>query len=138
MKRLLFAIALLAANASHAATIGLHTVSWHDQPGYHSRTPGLYLRTASGITMGALQNSEGHASAYAGYTASTSEARPISAAITVGLIHGYELAPVLPMAVPSIALRLTPQAAVRLLVLPRFHPKQGATALSLTLEWILP
>lgn len=132
------ALLAMAGAASNAQTIGMHTLSWHDQPGYHSSTPGLYVRTNTGLTVGAMQNSEGHAGAYAGYTASTDEQRRLSAAITVGLITGYTLAPVLPMAVPSIALKLSDQAAVRVLVLPRFHPKQGANALSLTLEWRLP
>lgn len=135
MRRLLLAATLAATWPAHATTIGLHTASWHDRPGYHGSTPGLYLRAANGMTAGALQNSEGHLSCYAGWTATTDEQRPISAAVTVGVITGYELGPVLPIAVPSVALRVSSGLSVRLLALPRYHPKQGANALSLTVEW---
>lgn len=73
-------------------------------------------------------------SVLAAHTWSTDESARISAAITVGGITGYELAPVVPMVVPSVALRLTPTLAVRALLLPRWHPKQGATAVHLAIE----
>ena len=129
--------ALLLPLAAWADTLGLHTATWHDRPGYRAATPGLYWRLDNGATLGALSNSEGHFSAYAAWTWHTDEQRPLSAAVSAGLITGYSLAPVVPLIAPSVAVRLGEQATARLIVLPKWHAKQGATAAQLDFEWRL-
>lgn len=131
-------VLILAASAAQAATVGVHTFSLHDAPGYRTTTPGLYLRTDAGFTAGAMKNSHGRTSIYAAWSISTDESRPISAALTLGAITGYAIAPVVPMAVPSIAARVGQHTLVRLVAQPRYHPQQGANVLHLTLEWRLP
>lgn len=133
-RRLFAAALLLSACASYAATVGVHTASWHDRPGFRTLTPGAYLRTDAGLTAGALRNSEGRASAYAGWTWGTDEARRLSAAATAGVITGYSLAPAVPFVIPSAAVRITEQLTARALLIPRIAPK-GANAVSITLEW---
>lgn len=48
------------------ATIGLHTVTIHDRPGYEFFTPGIYAMDTEGCVGGVLRNSEGRAGAYLG------------------------------------------------------------------------
>ncbi len=123
---------------AHAAgagwTVGLHTVSWHDQPGYHSATPGLYAMAPNGATAGVLRNSQGRLGAYAGWTWQTTHTLPVRAAVTAGVVTGYSLGPVLPMVVPSVAVQITPRTALRVVLLPAWHPKQGANAANLAME----
>lgn len=128
-----------STTAAQAATIGLHAATWHDRSGYEATTPGISWRADSGLTLGALRNSLGRPSAYAAWTWSTDESRHLSAAITAGLITGYDIKPAAPLVAPSLALRLADQGpTVRALLLPRWHPKQGATAVHFSVEWSLP
>lgn len=141
-------LALFAPTPARAATLSVHTVSWHDQPHengtpYESRTPGVSLRLASGATFGVLRNSLRHTSVYAGYTWSGDEARPLSLAFTAALITGYPAAPVVPLLAPSVRVGLglgqgEQGAALRLLLIPKWHPKQGASVVSAAFEWSLP
>jgi hypothetical protein len=45
MHKLLLTLALIAAPAVHAGTIGAHLASWHDQPGFNNINPGLFYRS---------------------------------------------------------------------------------------------
>ena len=136
-------LGFLLATPAQAATLGLHTVSWHDQPRadgrpFESRTPGLYLRRPDGATAGLLRNSLGRWGGYAGWTWSSDEARPLGLAFTAALISGYPAAPLVPLLAPSLRVRLGERAALRLIVIPQWHPKQGASVASAALEWSLP
>lgn len=73
-------------------------------------------------------------SAYAGRTFGAPLAAGLRAEITVGGITGYSAAPVLPLIAPSLAVQLSPDTTARAVLLPRWHPKQGATVVHLALE----
>lgn len=122
---------------ARAQTIGAHLGSWHSEPGYNNANPGLYLRTAGGWTAGFYRNSEWRTSAYAGWTASTEVAGPVRAELTLGLITGYRAAPVLPLLAPSLRIGGDTGPALRLTLLPKVHPKQGAHVAHLSTEWSL-
>jgi hypothetical protein len=132
------ALLSLACGQAQADTIGLHTATWHSHEGYHAATPGLYWRGDNGATAGAYRNSEGRPTAYAGWTWGTDPSAPLQAAITLAAATGYSAAPVVPLIAPSVAWRLPASVAadttVRLITLPKWHPKQGATAVSLAVE----
>lgn len=139
--RLLTAL-LIAASAGTALadTVGVHTVSAHDRSrpdgqAYAWATPGLYYRADSGLTVGTLRNSYGHRGVYGAWTWSTDETRAASVAVSAGLTTGYDIAPVVPMLIPSVAVRISDQLAARVLVMPRMHAKQHATAVSLAFEF---
>ncbi|MFM2056078.1 MAG: hypothetical protein RLY71_463 [Pseudomonadota bacterium] len=140
---LVLALLVTCPTPARAATLGVHTLSWHDQAQengapYESRTPGVSLRLDGGATVGLLRNSLHRPSVLAGWTWSGDEARPVSLAFTAALMTGYPAAPVVPLLAPSVRLRLGERAALRLLVLPQWHPKQGASVLSAAVEWSLP
>lgn len=92
----LFALVMtLFSHTASAAVLGVQTVSWHDrnQPNgepYRADTPGLYLRTDSGWTVGAYSNSIGRLSVHAGYAASLALTERISAGLYVGAVTGYQ------------------------------------------------
>lgn len=67
-------------------TFGVHLASTHipARPEYNNVNPGLYLRTAEGLTLGAYRNSYRRTSVYAGWTF---ERGPF--AFTVGATTGY-------------------------------------------------
>lgn len=131
--------------AEAAPTVGLHTLTWHDKDRpeggrYEWVTPGAYLRLGDahgGPTVGVLRNSLARWGAYAGWTWSTDERAPLSAAFTAAGITGYPMAPVVPLLAPSLRLRVGDRAALRLITIPQWHPKQGASVASLALEWEL-
>lgn len=86
-----------------AQAIGVNLTTAHASGGYRSWTPGLYARSADGLTGGILRNSEGDWSAHAGYTWHTA-AMGMPLDIQAGAISGYRRAPVLPMASVSVLL----------------------------------
>ena len=125
MKRTVFFTAALAlsAFAVQAADFApthfiVHVASVHTQPGYNNTNPGIGLRWADaagdGLVAGVYYNSERSTSAYAGYAWNWQIAGPVSAQIVVGGVGGYKRAAVVPMLLPSVALRLTPVTSVRL------------------------
>ena len=122
---------------ARAQTIGAHLGSWHSEPGYNTANPGLYLRTAGGWTLGGYRNSVRRDSTYAGWTGGVELATGLRAELTLGAITGYPAAAVLPLAAPS--LRICPGnaagPALRLTLLPKVHPKQGAHVAHLSTEW---
>ncbi len=134
-------------------TLGLHTATWHsanrsdiDQP-YESRTPGVYMRTPGGLTVGHLSNSLGNRSTYVAWTLPLASSQThhrtgritsaqASIDLTAGVITGYPTAPVMPLLTPSLSLRIG-SIAMRLIALPKGHPK-GAAAVNLAFEINLP
>lgn len=129
---------LLLAIPSQAATLGLHTVTWHEQhqandAPYNGINPGAYALLDNGATLGAYRNSIRRTSVYAGYTLQT-PARHF--ALTVGAITGYDAAPVMPLLVASARIPLGERAALRLFAVPRPTPK-GSAAVSAAIEWEL-
>lgn len=89
------ALMLLFAHTADAAELGIQTASWHDrnQPSgelYRTATPGLYLRTSSGWTVGAYSNSIGRLSVHTGYTATVALTERLSAGLYVGAVTGYQ------------------------------------------------
>lgn len=130
MKRSIVTLFLLlptAAVANPCETVGIHAFSFHDKAGYKTFTPGIYCKTDSGWTAGALKNSEGRFGAYAG---KTFETQSKVFAVTVGGITGYESA-VTPLVVPSL---LVPNTSVRLSWLSKVPKTNGASALHISYE----
>jgi len=86
-----------------AQTIGVDTVTAHATGGYRWYTPGLYIRTADGITAGILRNSEGDISAH---ISQSWRVQPLGIPLdlTAGAISGYRRAPLLPLATASVLL----------------------------------
>ena len=119
------------------ALIGLHLATAHfgapADAQLQSQTPGVYLRTAAGLTLGHYRNSHGLPSTYAGWTWSTADGRW---AITAGAVTGYPRARVSPLLVPSLRVPLQDQPtgwAARIAYLPKPH-SQGASGIHLSLE----
>lgn len=117
--------------------LGLHLATAHfGAPAnldLQSATPGVYLRSAAGLTVGAYVNSYGRGSAYAGWTFSTADGRW---SITAGAVTGYPRAAVSPLLVPSVRLPLgdwAPSWAARIAYLPKPH-SDGAQGIHLSLE----
>lgn len=116
--------------------IGLHLATAHfGQPAntqLQSATPGVYLRSAAGLTVGAYRNSHDKGSVYAAWTLSTDDGRW---SITAGAVTGYPRARVAPLVVPSLRLPLGDNSgwAIRFAYLPKPH-SDGAHGLHLSLE----
>ena len=116
--------------------IGIHLATGHfGAPAnldLQSVTPGVYLRSESGLTVGAFRNSVGRNSAYAAWTWST---RDEVWSITVGGATGYPKAPVTPLIIPSVRVSLGVDSgwAARISYLPKPN-KNGAHGLHLSLE----
>lgn len=117
-----------------ALIIGLHLVTAHgpapEGVQLQGFTPGVYVRDASGLTVGGFRNSHGRASFYGGWTWSTADQRW---SITVGGVSGYPRAPLLPLIVPSLRVKVAEGFAVRasFLVNPT---KDGAHGVNLSIE----
>lgn len=115
--------------------IGLQLASAHFGSGAEAMewaTPGIYARHPSGFTAGAYRNSQGHGSAFAGWTWQT-ESR--TWAITVGAVTGYERASVLPLVVPSMRIPMGDTGvALRLSAVPPLAKQHIVGALTLALE----
>jgi hypothetical protein len=125
------ALALFASSAS-ASTVGLHVATAHfgSRSGqFETATPGLYLRSASGLTLGAYRNSDGDPSAYVAWTWET-ESRHF--AVTSGAVVGYQSARIAPLLVASARVPITQRTAMRLALLPK--PKGGAAGVHLAIE----
>jgi hypothetical protein len=126
--------ALLACGAggnAHAAELGVHLTTAHSKSGFEGINPGAYLRLDNCATFGALRNSYGRLSVYAGCTLQTPERR---FALTLGAITGYPAARVSLLVVPSVRFDAGSGYAVRLALLPK-PPRHGsAVGLHLTLE----
>jgi hypothetical protein len=118
-----------APQPAAAQTLGLHTISAHASGGMNNFNPGAFIRSADGYTLGGYWNSERRLSLYAGRSFTVASHGPLSADITLGAITGYRAAPVLPLAVPSLAWRYAPRSAVRLAVIPPL-PIKGASAVA--------
>ncbi len=125
MKALFLALWFLAG-AACAQSVGVHTVSVHEKPGFNNTNPGLYVRHDNGLTLGFYNNSYSRQSVYVGYTIETAPWHNFSAAMTVGGVTGYPAAKVMVLAVPSIAYHFG-DSAVRLGIVPR-PPRAGAAA----------
>lgn len=128
-----FILVLLAlCGSAHAQTMGLHIASAHEHGGFNGVNPGVYVRLDSGWTAGIYRNSMERTSVYAGFTLETGT-RPLSAAITLGCITGYN-ASVTPLVVPSVAYHFGSNA-VRVGFIPRPPGLGGASsALHLMVE----
>jgi len=135
------ALVLTVAPPAEAGTVGLHVGSWHSEPGYNDRNPGLMYRSDEGWTGGAYCNSESRSerfpdakrcrvSTYAGKTWEAQVTDGVKVALTAGLITGYQRAAVMPMAIPSALFG----DHIRLLYAPKIEPK-GAQVISLMLEF---
>lgn len=74
-------------NCLAIAAIGLHLVSWHDEPGYNNVNPGVYVESQCGFTLGAYKNSIRELSVYAAYTY---DPKKLPVWATVGVVTGYK------------------------------------------------
>ena len=133
---LMVAVALVAgavlmafSTPAGATTVGVHVATWHSEPGYNGRNPGLYVKTDSGLTFGAYRNSERANTVYAGQTWESDSAAGLRVAATAGLITGYRRAAVLPFVLPSVLIADT----VRITYVPRCDPK-SSEAVHLSIE----
>ena len=122
------AAALAAHGASaHAATFGAHLHTLHlgaQAHGLQDSTPGLYLRTDAGLTLGHYRNSHGRPSSYAGWTWQAADQR---FALTAGVVTGYPARRYAVLLVPSVRVPLARHTALRIAYLPK-PPKYGAAA----------
>lgn len=96
-------LAAFCTERAEAQTLGVNLVTAHSTPGFRIWTPGLYMRSDSGLTAGILRNSEGSWGAHAGKTWHT-QAMGLPIDLQAGLITGYKRAPVLPLATSSVLL----------------------------------
>lgn len=120
-----FFFLLLFPVLASAQTVGLHAVSAHQHGGMNNVNPGLYIRHDNGITAGFYRNSYRRESVYIGYTTEVRRG-PVSAALTIGAVTGYPAAPIMALAVPSVAYHFG-NNAVRLGIVPK-PPSHGTSA----------
>lgn len=128
-------------------TVGLHWLSGHTRGGYEAVTPGLYLRTGQGATVGAYRNSYHHLAAYVGVTQDLRVSPSVTVSLTLGVIAGYREGQVTPgprgdltlapLVAPSILIHDSDGTGARFTFLPPTSPK-GAGVVHLSLEWRLP
>lgn len=128
------AAAVVTASADEV-TVGGHLATYHfnmePEQSFKNLNPGLYVRTESGLTLGAYRNSLARRSAYAGWTFATRDDR---FAVTVGGVTGYPgWSPVAPLLVPSVRQDLGGGWSARLAYLHKPN-EHGATGLHLMLE----
>lgn len=123
MKSMLLAVLAFGAFSANAADFTpthmmVHVASAHTKSGYNNINPGVGLRWADaqgdGPVAGVYYNSERSTSVYVAYSWNWQITGPVNAQLTVGGIGGYKRATVVPMILPSVALRLTPLTSVRL------------------------
>lgn len=133
-----------AADDSMApVVVGTHLVTAHDHrrpdtgAAYEWFTPGVYARWSNGATLGVLRNSYKRLGAYGAYTLTSDERAPISAALSLGLISGYAIAPICPLVIPSVAARISDRATLRVLLMPKLAAKQHSSSASVGIEWRL-
>lgn len=126
----LFLMALCGSACAEPALVGLHLATWHAKPGFEAATYGVYAQWRNGATIGALRNSEGRGSVYAGKTWTTADGR---FSLTAGAITGYSSRAINPMLVPSYAHKLRGDLILRASFLPRSY-KGGSSAIHLSLE----
>jgi len=129
-----------AARASEIV-VGAHVVSLHETSGImrydsntgalketklRSWTPGVYAKfgDSSGVTIGLYKNSIGRVSAYVGYTFEATLTDKVSAAVTAGIISGYDkheysVGDVSPLLAPSFSVALDNKTRLRTIIIPR-------------------
>jgi hypothetical protein len=145
---------LLCSNAAAADwAVGINTVSWHSQPGYETFTPGVYVRGDGPVfgEVGVLRNSYGFTTVHAaiGYSYKLGD---WDLSIAAGASYGYrvrnewtnpdgsvayytyEPPKILPMLMPSIGYRITPEWVVRVFTIPALKSRTDAYCLSLAIE----
>lgn len=126
---------LFVSASAHAATFGLHLATAHfgnaGGATLHSATPGIYLRTDAGLTLGAFRNSYARPSAYAAWTWETDDHR---FALTAGAITGYQAARVMPLVAPSARIALGQGFAARVVFFPKPIKHGHAAGLHLAIE----
>lgn len=116
--------------------LGLHLATAHfgapAKLDLQSTTPGVYLRSEAGLTIGAFRNSVARNSAYAAWTWST---RDEVWSITAGGVTGYPNKSISPLLVPSVRLQFGEgfSWATRVSYLPKAD-RHGAHGLHLSLE----
>lgn len=109
--------------------ISVHLLSLHDTPGFNSVTPGFSIREpATGLTIGALKNSEGRDSVFMGKLMEHK-----NYGLFVGVISGYKYAPVLPMIVPSYKINIGQDIDIRFSYLAKINA-QGANVFHFSIE----
>lgn len=121
----------MVSECASAWLLGLHLLTAHMKSGYEMATMGIYLKSPSGLTLGAYRNSYSRLSAYSAMTLSTEDCKW---SITAGIVSGYPAAPIMPLLVPSRRFELDAKSHLRLSVLPK-PPQHGqTTALHLSFE----
>lgn len=128
------AICIVAAPPSQAATFGLHLATAHfgnASAQLNSSTPGIYFRADNGLTVGTYRNSDDRRSVYAAWTWETDDKR---FALTAGGVTGYSPAPIVPLLVPSMRIRVGDTYAARLAFLPKPIKHGRAAGLHLSVE----
>jgi hypothetical protein len=140
MKATLPLCAILASASASALdapeVVGVHAVSKHDSQYRNNQNPGVFVRWSGGETAGVYRNSYRTWSAYVGERWSTNPAAPVSLSATLGGVVGYPVAPVLPLVIGSVTVRLTPRASLSLHAMPRSRGN-AIDVVHLTAEWRL-
>ena len=131
---LLAVVSAATCTPAPAADLGIHLGTYHTRHGvYNNANPGVYARADNGLTAGVYLNSLSKVSTYAGWTTST-QAGPVELSLTLGGITGYPGASVLPLAVPSAAIKVDEATSLRLTWIPRVHPKVDTHAFHVAIE----
>lgn len=94
------------------AAIGLHLLSWHSEPGHNNVNPGIYVRTECDLVVGTYNNSNERQSFYAGF-AMRFDFGHFEPFLAAGGVTGYGAAPVIPMMIPGIGIKLGEIAVAR-------------------------
>ena len=104
------------------AVIGLHLVSWHSasEREQNNYNPGIYGRLDCGIQAGIFYNSEERVSVYGAY-ALDFDLGWVSPFIIGGAATGYEVAPVVPLAVVGAGIGLTQNFTARIGYIPGLY-----------------
>ena len=127
----ILALVFLASARAEPCQVGLHMISIHQKSGFDTVTLGGYVTLENGATAGALQNSEGRLSVYAGRTWQTRDTRW---ALTVGGITGYRGSVVTPLVIPSVRLGLWQDVSLRIAAIPKPPGSGGSAAVHFALE----
>ncbi len=128
-KLILIGLLITSAQASDLI-VGAHIGSWHSDPGYNNKNPGLYIRKDN-IQIGSYKNSINKNTTYTGYVKDFDLFSGVSVGGMIGLGTGYSKT-VVPMVVTSIKLGDN----VRISYIPKVKARQLYTphVLHLSLE----
>lgn len=104
VKKLLLTLSsvfLISCTSAYAeTTVGVHVGSWHSEPGFNNKNPGVFV-IHNGFTLGTYYNSNKYQSYYAGYTFKKQLNSIFSVQVTAGAIKYDKF---YPMILPTLGI----------------------------------